>query len=223
MELSSRELSGEGAPPELDENGWPKGLAPGAVKGFLDAAEGGALHRAALAGAGACLEVGSYCGKSTIYLGTGCRLRGGVLYALDHHAGSEEHQPGEAYHDPALYDARAGRMDSFPEFRRNVRAAGLEQVVVPLVAPSALVARHWSMPLGLVFIDGAHSEAAAFADYRGWAPQLRVGGVLAIHDIFLDPDEGGQAPHAIYRAALASGLFEAEGMVGTLGFLRRRL
>ena len=206
---------------QIDANGWPVGLPVDAVKGFLAEAEGAALHRAARAVDGPCLEIGSYCGKSTIYLGTACRARGSVLYALDHHGGSEEHQLGEAYHDAALYDASSGLMDSFPAFRRNVRAAGLEQVVVALVAPSALVARHWSMPLGLAFIDGGHSEAAAFADYRGWAGHVSAGGVLAIHDVFFDPNEGGQAPHAIYRAALASGLYAAEDMVGSLALLRR--
>ncbi len=205
---------------KLDSDGWPLDLPIDAVKGFLAGHEGAALHRAALQAQGACLEIGSYCGKSTIYLGTACRSTGGALYALDHHRGSAEHQPGEEYHDSALYDSAHGVMDSFREFRRNIRAAGLEDIVVPLVAPSALVARRWAAPLALVFIDGGHSDEEALADYRAWAPKIQPGGLLAMHDIYLDPADGGQGPRAAYCAALDSGAFLEEPMVGSLGMLR---
>lgn len=193
------------------------------VKGFLAEHEGRSLQRAALeaSAAGPCLEVGSYCGKSTVYLGTACQARGTVLFAVDHHRGSEEHQPGEGYHDPALFDARAGVMDSFREFRRTLARAGLEDTVVPLVAPSALAARAWTTPLGMVFIDGGHSLEAALTDYRAWAPHVAPGGVLAIHDIYPDPADGGQAPYEIWKLALASGLFTKSERVGSLGLARR--
>ncbi len=193
------------------------------IKGFLAAEEGRALYDNALEAStrGPVLEIGSYCGKSTIYLGLACRETRSTLFALDHHRGSEEHQRGEWFHDPDLYDAGEGLMDSFREFRRNVRNAGLEEVVVPIVAGSAAAARHWQTPLAMVFIDGGHSLDAALTDYRCWTPHLQRRGILAIHDLFEDAHEGGQAPHAIYRLALASGLFEAMGGAGTLGLLRR--
>lgn len=193
------------------------------IKGFLAEEEGRALyHRALEASArGPVLEIGSYCGKSTIYLGLACRQTGSTLFALDHHRGSEEHQRGEFFHDPELYDAGEGLMDSFREFRRNVRKAGLEEVVVPIVAGSAAAARHWQTPLAMVFIDGGHSLDAALTDYRCWTAHLQRDGILAIHDLFEDAHEGGQAPHAIYRLAKASGLFEELGRVNTLGLLRR--
>lgn len=193
------------------------------VKGFLAPEEGEALYKLArdTAALGPALEIGSYCGKSTVYLAAGAAESDGLVYAVDHHQGSEEHQPGEEYHDPALYRDEDGVMDSFGEFRRTLRRAGLEQTVVPIVAPSARAARHWQSPLGLVFIDGGHSEAAAQTDYCAWAPKVAPGGVLAIHDIFPDPADGGQAPYNIYKLALASGLFEVSAMVGTLGCLRR--
>ncbi len=195
-----------------------------AVRGFLDPREGRRLHdlAARVGVAGPCLEVGSYCGKSTVYLGNGCRRAGSVLFAVDHHEGSEEHQVGEDYHDASLYDADAGRMDSLPEFRRTLDRADLRDVVIPVVASSGLVAKAWATPLALVFIDGGHSRAAAEADYRGWAPHVMSGGVLAIHDLFDDPEAGGQAPIEIYRMALASGLFEPLPRTLTLGVLRRR-
>jgi predicted O-methyltransferase YrrM len=167
------------------------------------------------------LEIGSYCGKSTVCLGLACQRSGGTLFALDHHRGSEEHQVGEMFHDPDLYDSGAAVMDSFREFRSNIRAAGLEDVVVPIVAGSAAAARHWNTPLGMVFIDGGHSLEAALADYRCWAVHVVRGGILAIHDLYADASQGGQAPYAIYRLALASGLFEPLGQVDSLGLLRR--
>lgn len=193
------------------------------IKGFLAEDEARALYRAAgeMATAGAILEIGSYCGKSTIYLGLAARPHAGTVYALDHHRGSEEHQQGEFFHDPDLYDAAAGQMDSFREFRRNMQRCGLNDTVVPVVADSNTAARHWQTPLAMVFIDGGHSLDAALTDYRCWTPHLQRGGILAIHDIFTTAHAGGQAPHAIYQLALASGLFESLERVNSLGLLRR--
>lgn len=193
------------------------------IKGFLAEDEAEALYRHAFACSrdGAVLEIGSYCGKSTIYLGLACRQHEGTVFALDHHRGSEEHQQGEFFHDPDLYDAGEGLMDSFKEFRRNIRAAGLQDTVVPIVAGSEAAARHWQTPLAMVFIDGGHSLEAALTDYRCWSAHLRRGGILAIHDLYDDAHAGGQAPYAIYRMARASGLFEDLGQVNSLGLLRR--
>lgn len=195
-----------------------------ACKGFLDDAEGMRLYELARAHAhlGPVLEIGSYCGKSSVYLGSGVREAGGTLVCLDHHRGSEEHQRGEAYHDPALFDSEADRMDSLSELRRTIRRADLERTAVLLVTDSRTAAALWSKPLGMVFIDGGHSMEAARADYEGWAPKVAAGGILAIHDLFPDPTAGGQAPITVYREALASGLFEALPSTKTLGVLRRR-
>jgi len=194
------------------------------IRGFLATHEGEALYQHARDASrlGPLLEIGSYCGKSTIYLGLACRETGGTVFALDHHRGSEEHQRGELFHDPALYDQADGQMDTFREFRRNIRRAGLEEVVVPVVAGSEAAARHWRTALGMVFIDGGHSLQAALGDYRCWEPHLLRGGILAVHDVFEDASAGGQAPYAVYRLARASGLFDDLGVVGTLALLRRR-
>lgn len=194
------------------------------TRGFLDPDEGRRLHDVALdAGAqGPCLEIGSYCGKSTLYLGAACREQNTVLFAVDHHTGSEEQQPGEGYFDPATYDYRYNRVDTFPLFRQTLVRAGLMDTVVPIVAPSAIAARFWGTPLGLVLIDGGHSDAAAYGDYSAWAGHIMPGGFLLIHDIFENPEEGGQAPYHIYRMALSSGLFSELPPTKTLGVLRRR-
>lgn len=193
------------------------------IKGFLSAEEAEALYNHALTASrhGPVLEIGSYCGKSTIYLGLACRRTGSTVFALDHHRGSEEHQLGEFFHDPDLYDSSEGVVDTFREFRQNIHRAGLDDTVVPIVAGSDAAARQWQTPLSMVFIDGGHSLDTALNDYRCWMPHLKRGGVLTIHDLFDDAHEGGQAPFAIYRMARASGLFETLPQVDSLGILRR--
>jgi predicted O-methyltransferase YrrM len=193
------------------------------VKGFLAPEEGRLLQQAAfeVSALGPCLEIGGYCGLSTIYLGLGVRPRGGVLFSIDHHQGSEEHQPGQEYFDPDLYDPLQDRPDTFPEFRRNLQRAGLQDTVAPLVCPSELAARQWATPLALVFIDGGHSQEAAFADYELWSRHILPGGLLAIHDIFFDPAQGGQAPRQIYARALQSKMFQEHRLLNTLGLLLR--
>lgn len=195
------------------------------AKGFLDDDEGLRLHELAYehAAMGPVLEVGSYCGKSAVYLGAGVKAAGGTLICLDHHRGSEEHQPGEEYHDTSLFDATVGRMDSLVELRRTLARADLESSAVLLVTTSQQAARIWSTPLAMVFIDGGHSHAQAHADYEGWHDKVMPGGILAIHDLFPDPATGGQAPIEIYRRALLSGLFEELPTTKTLGVVRRKL
>lgn len=193
------------------------------VKGFMDAEEGWALYDAALQAAklGPCLEIGSYCGKSTVYLGVACQANGSVLYALDHHYGSEENQRGWEHHDTSLYDPETDRLNTFPLFRRTMRMAGLEDTVVPLVAPSRVASKQWATPLAMVFIDGGHGMEPALADYRHWAARVMPDGILAIHDVFPDPKDGGRPPYEIYKLALASGLFAEERAVKSLRVLRR--
>ncbi len=193
------------------------------IKGFLDDEEGDALHHYAggIAKVGPALEVGSYCGKSTVYIGEACRRSGNTLYALDHHRGSEEHQLGEAYHDPDLFDQNEQMVDSFPLFRRTLRLAELEETVVPVVAKSEVVARHWATPLGFVFIDGGHSPENALKDCLLWSANVAVGGVFAVHDLFEHPHEGGQGPYLAFQKILESGHFEKIDQVKSLGFLRK--
>ena len=194
-----------------------------AVKGFLLPEEGEALYNICLevSPLGPALEIGSYCGKSAIYLGLACLESNNTLYTIDHHRGSEEHQPGEDYHDEKLFDLERNQMDSFSEFRKNIEMAGLVETVIPIVSSSLVVAKNWTGPLGMVFIDGGHSMEAALDDYRAWSSHIRKGGFLAIHDIFLDPSEGGQAPHEVMKLALSSGLFSERDRIKTLAILKR--
>ncbi|OEV02538.1 hypothetical protein AN216_15965 [Streptomyces oceani] len=195
-----------------------------AARGFMPADEGLALHEAAAEAARLglpLLEIGTYCGRSTLLLADAARAAGVNVLTLDHHRGSEEQQPGWEYHDPELVDPVTGRMDTLPAFRRTLYAAGLEDQVVALVGRSPQVAALWRGEVGLVFVDGGHTDEHARADYEGWAPHLAHGGLLVIHDVFPDPADGGQAPYRVYQRALASGGFAEISVTGSLRVLRR--
>jgi MMP 1-O-methyltransferase len=207
------------------QNGIPAPLARAAeaAKGFMPAPEGLALYdtAAAYARRGPVAEIGTYCGKSTIYLAAAVRDAGQFVITVDHHHGSEENQPGWEYHDSSLVDPATGRLDTLPHFRSTLGATGLEEHVIAIVGRSADVAGLWRTPLGMVFIDGGHTDAAATADYEGWAPWVAPGGALAIHDVFPDPADGGQAPYRIYLRALHSGAFTQVRVEGSLRVLER--
>ena len=194
-----------------------------AVKGFMDPDEGRRLYELALeaASVGPGLEIGSYCGKSALYLGPAFHRTGSILFSVDHHRGSEEQQPGEEYFDPDLFDEAQGKIDTLRFFRQTLEKAGLDDTVVPIVARSETAARQWATPLGLVFIDGGHAFETALTDYRCWSGFLRPGGYLLIHDLFEDPAAGGQAPWRVYQQAAGSGLFEELPRTKSLGVLRR--
>ena len=194
-----------------------------AARGFMPDDEGLALHRLARERLphGPVLEVGTWCGKSALYLGAAARETGGVVFTVDHHRGSEENQAGWEHHDPSLVDARSGRLDTLGCFRRTVEEAGLEDVVVAVVGESATVARWWRTPLSLLFVDGGHGAGPAHADYDGWAPWVAPGGLLALHDVFADPADGGRPPYEVYLRALASGSFRERDQVGSLRVLVR--
>jgi predicted O-methyltransferase YrrM len=193
------------------------------MRGFMPHDEGLALHRIALERLprGPVLEVGTYCGKSALYLGAAAREVGGVVFTVDHHRGSEENQAGWEHHDPSLVDSRTGRIDTLPFFRRTVEDAGLEDVVVAVVGESTTVARWWRTPLSLLFVDGGHGAVPAHDDYAGWAPWVVPGGLLAIHDVFPDPADGGRPPYEIYLRALRGAAFGEVEALGSLRVLRR--
>ena len=197
-----------------------------AAKGFMPEDEGDLLHRRALERLphGPVLEVGTYCGKSAVYLGAAARQVGGdqaVVFSVDHHRGSEENQAGWEHHDPEVVDGDVGLMETLPFARRTLHDAGLSDHVVLVVGRSTTVSRHWATPLSLLFIDGGHAEEHAQADYTGWAHHLLAGGLLVIHDVFADPADGGQAPYHVHQRALASGAFEEVEALGSMRVLRR--
>ncbi len=194
------------------------------TKGFMDDEEGARLYEVSLNAAqkGPILEIGSYCGKSSLYIGEACRQQNEVLFSIDHHRGSEEQQPGEEYFDEELFDDRIGKIDTCRFFRETLEKGGLEDTVIPVISKSSIAAKSWATPLSMVFIDGGHSFEAAYTDYNSWARFIVPGGFLVVHDIFEDPAKGGQAPYDVYNLALKSSLYIEVPMTKTLGVLQRR-
>ena len=190
--------------------------------GFMPPEEGTALFEYAVERLphGPAVEIGTYCGKSSVYLGAAAKLTGGTVFTVDHHHGSEENQAGWEHHDTTLVDERTGRLDTLPTFRRTILRAGLDDEVVAVVGASATVARWWATPLSLLFIDGGHGEKPAHDDYDGWTPHVMPGGLLVIHDVFPDPADGGRPPYEIYLRALLDGFTEV-GVCGSMRALRR--
>ncbi len=194
-----------------------------AALGFMPPDEGDFLLELASRQAplGPLLEVGTYCGKSALYLAAAAQPAGQTVFTVDHHRGSEENQAGWEHHDHTLVDSRTGRMDTLPVFRATIEAAGAEDTVVAIIAASTTVSRHWHTPLSLLFIDGGHAEEHAQNDYSGWAPWVQPGGLLVIHDVFERPEDGGQPPFHVWQRAVAGGSFTPVGQVGSMRALQR--
>ena len=199
------------------------GIDPDQVKGFLEKEEGESLYKFAkkYSSRRPCLEVGSYCGKSAIYLGSAAKENNQILYSIDHHKGSEEQQPGEEFFDPDLLDESGKGINTLPFFLETLDKAGLHDNVVPIVSTSVEAGEGWSEPLAMVFIDGGHSDQAANDDYDVWHPHVIQGGLLAIHDVFPNPEDGGRPPFNIYTKAKESGLFKEVDMINSLALLEK--
>mgnify|MGYP000996782420 FL=1 len=194
------------------------------IKGFLDERESEYLYELALKASkkGPCLEIGSYCGKSAVYIGGACKENNAVLFSLDHHRGSEEQQPGQEYFDPDLLNEQTGLIDTLPLFRHTLAVFALENTVIPVVGRSETVGRVWQTPLSLIFIDGSHAYESVLKDYQIWSKHLMPGGYLVFHDIFPDPEKGGQAPYRVYQLAVASRQYEELPLFVSLGILKRK-
>jgi predicted O-methyltransferase YrrM len=193
------------------------------AKGFMPGDEGAFLHRTGRERLphGPALEIGTYCGKSAIYLGAAAREMGGTVLTIDHHRGSEENQAGWEHHDTSLVDDEFGLMDTLLVFRKTIARAGLEDQVTAVIGRSTSVATWWQTPVSLLFIDGGHAEEHAQNDYTGFARWVMHGGALVIHDVFERPEDGGQAPFHVWQRAVDSGSFEPAETVGSMRTLTR--
>jgi len=192
------------------------------TKGFMPEAEGLALFEFARhARPTTWLEIGAWCGKSTVYLGAAAAVVGATLFSLDHHHGSEEQQIGWPYFDETLLDPTDGRLNTLPSWQRTIARAELESTVIGLVGSSEVIAPHFRAPLDVLFLDGGHGESVAWRDYHDWTPKVALGGLLLMHDVFANPADGGRPPYEIYCHALASGDFVTRGAVGSLHALER--
>ena len=197
------------------------GIDPDQVKGFLEKQEAESLYQFAkkYSSLGPCLEIGSYCGKSAVYLGAAVKQNNQILYSIDHHKGSEEQQPGEEFFDPDLLDETGKGINTLPFFLETLDKADLRDNVVPIVSTSVEASEVWSKPLAMGCIDGGHSDQAANDDYDVWHPHIIEGGLLAIHDVFPNPEDGGRPPFNIYTKAKENGLFKEVDMINSLALL----
>ena len=174
------------------------------IKGFLDLNEGIALYEEVkrVSENNFCVEIGSYCGKSTCFIGQACKENKSKLITIDHHKGSEEQQLGELYFDAEVYDEKLGRVNTLPLLEKNLAKFDLEDVVKPLVMDSISASKIIENNADLIFIDGSHTFESAESDYELWKNKIKKGGTLAIHDIYDSEDEGGQAPNKIFKQSL---------------------
>ena len=193
------------------------------VKGFLSDKEAKKLQELFLNvhHLGSVLEIGTYCGKSTLNFALIAKKIGGLIYTIDHHTGSEEHQLGEEYHDEDLYDKRLKKFNTLPEFLKNLRSSNLDNFIIPIISKSSDASKTFSELISLLFIDGGHSLEAALSDYNSWKDKICSGGLLVIHDVFPNPKDGGRPPFEIYSKAQKSKQFEDLGIYETLGILKK--
>ena len=190
------------------------------LKGFMPQHEGEALAKWAqrFSTMGPALEIGTFGGKSSLYIAAGSSMNEQLVFTIDHHKGSEEHQTGEEYFDPDIYDESLGRVNTVPLMQANFSQFEESKYIIPMITNANLLAPIWVIKLGFLFIDGSHTEISAQNDYANWKTKIVKGGALVIHDIFENPEEGGQAPFLIYQKALEDG-FHLHERVDTIACL----
>ena len=173
------------------------------IKGFMPEHEGNALFQWAknFSKLGPIMEIGTYCGKSSLYLSLGAKKNNEYVYTIDHHLGSEEHQFNEEYFDEEIYDYKNNRVNTLPLLIKNINKCKAENIV-PIIGESKLLSKNWQSNISMLFIDGGHSYESANNDYKYWESKIITDGCLVIHDIFENPNEGGQAPYKIFQKAL---------------------
>ncbi len=154
-----------------------------AIQGWLDPHAGGVLYQTARLGTptGLCVELGSWKGRSTAWLGFAAtdRGEGARVIAVDTWAGTAD----EPHHADML--ANYGPDQLFEEFRGNIAALGLSDVVEPWRMTTIEAARRWSLgpTIGLLHIDAGHSYADVRADFEHWAPHVAPRGVVVFDDV----------------------------------------
>jgi MMP 1-O-methyltransferase len=143
------------------------------VEGFLSDSEGETLYNLAknCKGNGVIVEIGSWKGKSTIWLGSGSKAGNKVkVYAIDPHTGSSEHQK------------ESEKVWTFEEFKKNITNAKVDDIISPIVKTSEEAAKNFNEPIELIFIDGAHEYESVKLDYDLWFPKVLNDGIMAFDD-----------------------------------------
>jgi predicted O-methyltransferase YrrM len=153
--------------------------------------------------AGVIVEIGSFKGKSTIALARGAAATHGVLvYAIDPH----RIQPEEGY----LEDTEA-------EFLNNIKRAGVENQVVPMIMTSAAAAKNWDKPVRLLWIDGDHRYEPSKLDFTLWEPHVVAGGIIAMHDTIRKKGP----KRVLWEKVFRSGRFQEIAIVDNITAVRK--
>ena len=143
------------------------------IDGWLTKREGSFLYEIAkkVQPPNVIVEIGSWKGKSTICLAKGSEAgHKAAVYAIDPHTGSPEHHQ------------KFGKIDTFHEFRLNLKKAEVDHRVHPFRSASQDAVKSFNSPIGFLFIDGNHSIKAVRADFHLWFPKVEEGGIIAFHD-----------------------------------------
>lgn len=192
------------------------------IDGWLTELEGAALYHAAMygPGEGKIVEIGSFKGRSTVWLAKGSKGIGRErIYAIDTHLGSLEHRPGGEY---ASHMPPEGTTEFV--FRQNIRVAGVEDWIIPLVMPSGEALRLWRDPIRLLLIDAEHAYETVRNDFIGWQQHVVLGGLVVFHDV--DRWDGSAKvldgpTRVVYEDVTQTGLYSAPTIVNHLAFLTK--
>jgi MMP 1-O-methyltransferase len=144
---------------------------------------------------GVIVEIGSYCGKSTICLAQGV----GKVYAIDPHKGFVENS---RRYKP-----------TFNNFKKNITEANMSRKIVPIVKTSKVAAKDWNKKIRFLFIDGLHDEINANLDFNLWNKHLIRNGVIAMHDSFCR--WGGSEKVAVKKIVISKDFYKI-GVAGSI-------
>jgi predicted O-methyltransferase YrrM len=181
------------------------GPVAASIEGWLSEAQGRALYAAAAAvrHRGSIVEIGSWKGRSTVWLAYGARAAGARVHAVDPHKDSRE--------DPGA--------KTLTEFKANLIRAGIDQTVDALVMTSAEAAAVLPGPVELLFVDGDHSFQGARSDANIWLPRVITGGVVMFHDV---ATSGYSGPRRVFQQSICrSPEFHRIRKVGSMAIAER--
>ncbi len=177
------------------------------INGWLDEKEALKLYEIArsLPPEAVIVEIGSYEGKSTVWLGKALRKnRTGKLYSVDHHIGSPEKGESEA------------TVNTWEKFRQNINKFGLEETVTAIKKDSSWAVIDFDKRIDLLFIDGNHEFEEVDRDWRLWTKKLSENAWVVLHDATVLPGPWLVAK----REVLLSSSFRRVGMKGSIIFGR---
>lgn len=127
------------------------------------------------------VELGSWQGKSSVLLGAAVAGKGNPrVYCIDPFGQDENPEYQAEFYDSLL--SRLGRSLK-DTFERNIRRCGLQQIIRPIQAYSFDAVANWQEPIDLLFVDASHDYEAVHRDVMLWAPFVKPGGIVALHDV----------------------------------------